>query len=235
MQKYIATVIAAGLMLSSGAALSLSAPNDANRLERQTAQSDLIFKGTITAIEYRNSTEGVPHTFVTYRVDNVVKGTYGARTLTLRFVGGVQKKGVIVRTLVASNAPAFATGQQDLLMMRGNGEVSCPLVQCALGRYRMEQGRVKTEVGGVIAKSNDGGAVVLSGGNARIASGGQAVKLSDGAIATPYSQAEFISLVRNVASQQRSSATRAKPIRSMDPSRPFNGTLPNVAAAPPSR
>ena len=110
MQKYIATVIAAGLMLSSGAALSLSSPNDANRLERQTAQSDLIFKGTITAIEYRNSREGIPHTFVTYRIDNVLKGAYGARTLTLRFVGGVQKKGVIVRTLVASNAPAFATG-----------------------------------------------------------------------------------------------------------------------------
>lgn len=235
MQKYIATAIAAGLMLSSGAALSLSAPNDASRLERQTAQSDFIFQGTITAITYRNSTEGVPHTFVTYRVDNVLKGAYGARTLTLRFVGGVEKKGVVVRTLVASNAPAFATGQQDLLMMRGNGEVSCPLVQCALGRYRMEQGRVKTEVGGVIARSNDGGAVVLSGGNARIASGGLAVKLADGTTATPYSQAEFVSLVRSVASQQRSSAARAKPIRSMDPSKPFNGTLPNVAAAPPSR
>ena len=235
MHKYLATAIAAGLMLSSGAALSLSAPDDASRLERQTSQSDLVFKGTITGIEYRNSSEGVPHTFVTYRVDNVLKGAYGAKTLTLRFVGGVQRKGVMVRTLVASNAPVFQLGHQDLLMMQGNGQRSCPLVQCALGRYRFEQGRVQTEVGGVIAGSSDGGAVVLSGNNARLASGGLAVKLAGGQTATPYSQAEFLALVRNVASQQRAAGLQAKPVRSMDPSRPFNGTLPNVAAAPPSR
>ncbi len=234
MYKHIAAAVALALMASSGAAMSQAKPANASQLEYQTAQSELVFKGTITGIRYRNSNEGIQHTFVTYRVDDVLKGAYGAKTVTLRFIGGVEKKGTVVRTLIASNAPAFGVGQQDLLMMKGNGESTCPLVQCAQGRYRFDQGRVKTEVGNVIAKQDNGAAVVLSGANARIASGGFAVKLPGGDVATPYSQGEFLSLVRSVIVQQGASA-KAKPIQSMDPTKPFNGALPNVAAAPSSR
>ena len=235
MYKRFTTMAATALFLAVGTAAAQDDPSGAAKLEYQTSKSDLVFVGTVANITYRNSYEGIPHTFVTYWVDQVLKGDFTDKKITLRFLGGVRKEGQIVRTLVASNAPRFADGQQDLLMVAKNGESSCPVVQCAEGRYRFDLGMVKTELGSVIAKLSDGGAIALSETDSHLASIGKSVEIEPGAYAKAYTQAEFASVVKNIAVQQGKSAEWPKPVRSADPSNPFKGTLPTVAGPPSAR
>lgn len=131
--------IGAVLALAAGAA-SAQTPIDTS-LVAFSSEADLVFQGTVTDIKYAPSIEGIPHTFVTYRVEEVLKGAYSAPTLTLRFIGGVKIEGNVMRRLSVSHAPRFETGHHDLLMVKDNTQVQCPLVQCAQGRFRFEIGR----------------------------------------------------------------------------------------------
>ena len=116
--------------------------------------ADFIFKGEVVDVSYRNSTparateSALPHTFVTYRIDQIFKGSIALPdptsdgrddppetpdTLTLRFLGGSAGDDDY---MLVSGTPLFDVGDTDVLMVGGNGHKICPLVRCMHGRYR---------------------------------------------------------------------------------------------------
>ena len=145
-------------ILSAAVLLGLSAPALAAHSEHvsneraQAAQADLVFVGSVASVDYRMSgkdgdSQRIPHTFVTYNVEDVLHGNAESKQLTLRFIGG---RGEKARFLSVSGQPMFDTGDRDLLMVADNGTSSCPLVDCSNGRYRFIQGKVFSEAGQAI-------------------------------------------------------------------------------------
>lgn len=112
------------------------------RTERQLVRdADLIFQGTVTRVEYRfssstASSKALPHTFVTFSVQSLLKGklTAGAKTLTLRFLGGPNLKGQYLRAL---DCPLFDVGDRDVVFVRRNNRNICPVAGWAQGRFRI--------------------------------------------------------------------------------------------------
>jgi len=76
----------------------------------------------------------IPHTFVTYKVREVLKGEGRERPITLRFMGGPDAAGGY---LAVQDVPRFEEGDEEALLLKGNGEVLCPLVRRGGGRYRI--------------------------------------------------------------------------------------------------
>jgi len=112
-------------------------------LERFIERSDQIVAGEILAIDYATSedlgsdTLSFPHTFVTVRVDDAIKGGQPGDVVTLRFGGGPVGDG---RILTGSDVPLFGVDDQVVLFVAGNGEQACPLVDCSAGLVRMSDG-----------------------------------------------------------------------------------------------
>lgn len=126
-------------------------------LDDAVRNAELVFEGEVIRIEYassRNNGQGgpdpdadgaedrgeLPHTFVTYRISENFKGNYQEETVTLRFLGGVDPTphpddGYEITEV--SRYPEFDVGDQDILFMKGNTELGCPLDNCANGRFRI--------------------------------------------------------------------------------------------------
>ena len=51
-------------------------------------QSQLVFEGTVTAIEARQNSQNRIHTYVTFEITDIIKGEYPSSIITLRFLGG---------------------------------------------------------------------------------------------------------------------------------------------------
>lgn len=133
------------------------------------SEADFIFKGRVINIAYRNSEgeplldpntggplldpngnpiyEGgtnIPHTFVTYQIEEVYKGrapqTFPGgppdSNVTLRFMGG-QSQTNTSDYLMVSNIPLFDVSDRDILFVNGNTEESCPLIDWFAGRFRI--------------------------------------------------------------------------------------------------
>jgi hypothetical protein len=102
--------------------------------------SDFIFQGVVTKVEYRMSdasskgTPQLPYTFVTYKIEKLVKGQNQQEFVTLRFLGGTDRNGNILQV---SDAPLFDVGDRDILFVSKNGKSICPLVECEQGRFRL--------------------------------------------------------------------------------------------------
>jgi hypothetical protein len=141
------------LALMAVQAAEAQSPSPAQRwtLDKAVERSGLIFEGTVTDIAFRDSDPqpdtdmGVPHTFVTYRVDDVVRGQLQSRRMTLRFLGGWSSQSGQIT--LAAGGPLFSVGDHDLLFVTGNGKAMCPLVGCELGRFRVQEGQVFTDKG----------------------------------------------------------------------------------------
>jgi hypothetical protein len=119
-------------------------------LARLLDASELAFFGEVVRIEHANSLgdsmhpNGLPHTFVTFRVDSTLRGA-STPFVTLRFLGGPDhSKGLVLR---ASHVPVFEVGSTDILFVRGNGQSMSPLVDPILGRLSVRDGRVLTASG----------------------------------------------------------------------------------------
>ncbi len=151
-------LIAAAVLLGVSAVASGAShgPLDAAKAARD---AELIFKGTVEAVDYAFSDVGdgtrpkIPHTFVTYRIEKTFKGSTDGDTVTLRFVGG---RGEEAAFLMVSGIPMFDVGDRDVLFVQRNGTSGCPLVDCANGRYRLIQGKVFTEEGQAIEQDTLG-------------------------------------------------------------------------------
>lgn len=102
--------------------------------------ADAVFEGTIESIRFVDSQavgaqRGVPHTFVTWRVERVFKGRVRGDRVTLRFFGGMDA--ARDRLLFTSDGVQPDVGDRDILLVAGNGAAECPIVGCANGRFRL--------------------------------------------------------------------------------------------------
>jgi hypothetical protein len=119
-------------------------------LDEMIREADFIFQGPVMNVQYKMSTQrGVntdvlPHTFVTYRIDRVFKGKAPAQTVTLRFLGG---RGEQATFLDPENFPLFDLQDYDILFVKGNTVLGCPLVRCEAGRFRAIQDLMYSESG----------------------------------------------------------------------------------------
>lgn len=136
-----ATAVAAGALTVSprlSAHASVGGDRESN-LRMYVEQSNLVLIGDVADVSYRNARiEGgggvLPHTIVTYRIRNVLRGKAPGETFVMRFVGGSDGQGHFTSV---SGVPMFQPGEQDLLFIANNGKNGCALVECEWGRYRI--------------------------------------------------------------------------------------------------
>jgi hypothetical protein len=132
----------------SAAAQFREPPDLAKRLEA----TSLVVEGVVEAIRHRDSAGPpeeyvvLPHTFVTYRITEMLRGNAEGGTITLRFLGGpAEADGHL---LVVPTIPVFNKGDTDILLITAaNGTAACPLAACSGGRFRVHDGRVYTDLG----------------------------------------------------------------------------------------
>jgi hypothetical protein len=141
---YLAICLSIGFSLEASAAVG-KPPS----LQELTQTSDLVFKGKVVDVGYKsstpqNSSEGIPHTFVTYQISEVLTGQYSNPTITLRFVGGPTGDGGF---LMVSHVPLFDVGDEDVLFVKDNTKSACPLVGCSDGRMRVINEKMYDEEG----------------------------------------------------------------------------------------
>jgi len=154
-----ATAIAIGALAPVGAALAHSGIDDKQPdLKTLAAQSALVVYGDVADISYANSrpTEeepnGVPHTFVTYKVRETLRGQ-AQGTIVLRFIGGADGRGGVY---METTTPVFARGQSDILFIKGGAPDDCPLVACVDGRFRVGGGGVYNGWGVPVVEARKG-------------------------------------------------------------------------------
>lgn len=126
------------------------------------AQSDLVFSGKVVSVEYKDSADGLPHTFVTYNVDQVISGRPDGAQVTLRFLGGRQQKGEVIRYLDVSETPEFQVGDTDVLFASKNNRSICPLAKCTSGRFRNLDGVLASDDGRAIIEKTDNSYAISS-------------------------------------------------------------------------
>ena len=102
-------------------------------------RADAVFAGDVRRIEYamsqvQSDDHALPFTFVTWRVDVAMRGVRAGQEFTARFLGGPLPNG---GALDVTEMPRFTVGQRDIVFIRRNGEIGCPLVDGALGRIQL--------------------------------------------------------------------------------------------------
>lgn len=104
-------------------------------LEEITDQAELIFTGGVVHSEVVLTKDGTfPFTFVTFHVDDVLKGEVEGDELTLRLDGGqLGQEAVFV-----DGMPEFEEGGTYLLFVRENGRLASPVVGWRQGQLRFE-------------------------------------------------------------------------------------------------
>jgi hypothetical protein len=142
-------------------------------------RAEAVFAGEVRRIEYAMSQPSgddpaLPFTFVTWRVDVAMRGVRAGQEFTARFLGGPLPDG---GALDVTEMPHFAVGDRDVLFIRRNGEIGCPLVDGARGRIQLAAaGRTldpaspssaNPELPAAVARAIDGAA--LAGSAARSA------------------------------------------------------------------
>ena len=90
-------------------------------LKESIQDSGLVFEGRVVEVENRVSTvlsdehARLPHTFVTYAVENVLKGKYDDNSITLRFIGGQDPE--TGDYLTVEGVPSFNLDDRDILFI----------------------------------------------------------------------------------------------------------------------
>jgi hypothetical protein len=118
--------------------------------DQLVSDAELIFQGTVTDTRSEwtgQGTERVVVTYVTFKIDDAMKGVPGG-TYTIRMLGGT----VDGETFEVADAPRFKAGDRDILFVEHNGNQFVPLVGIMHGRFH-----VQTDVAGhEIVVKNDG-------------------------------------------------------------------------------
>ncbi|MEM7437029.1 MAG: hypothetical protein AAF436_17885 [Myxococcota bacterium] len=124
-------------------------------IDEAMRRSDLVFEGEVVDVQYANAvdngvgepaaedgkTNGLPHTFVTYRMAEVFTNNQSEETFTLRFAGGVDTESAPDYDILSvAQHPHFDIGDRDILFVKGNEHALCPLDRCSNGRYRVLSG-----------------------------------------------------------------------------------------------
>lgn len=101
------------------------------------SRAEVIFQGSVTDVRSQWVGEGGQRrivTYVTFKVDDAIKGSPGA-TYTIRMLGGT----VDGQTMEVSDSPKFKKGDRDFLFVEHNGQQFIPLVGIMHGRFRVER------------------------------------------------------------------------------------------------
>lgn len=156
MNKKLMHTLMLGGALWAGQAMSHHVVNNLD-VGNMAEEADAVIHGTVVDIKYRDSEgaknqPGIPHTFVTFSVEDVLSGDVVGKTLTLRFMGGPTKNG---GSMMSNQVPKFNLGDQDILFVRDNGIAECPLVECANGRFRVVDDKMFNEYGQQIVQDNN--------------------------------------------------------------------------------
>ncbi|MGI8891145.1 MAG: hypothetical protein ACR2G0_10245 [Chthoniobacterales bacterium] len=120
------------------------------RFDDLVDRAQVIFEGEVTNLQSQWIGEGSEHrivTFVTFKVDDALKGEPGA-TYSMRMLGGT----VDGQTMKVTDAPEFKVGDHDVLFVENNGKQFIPLVGIMHGRFRVQKGQNSQE----ILATNDG-------------------------------------------------------------------------------
>jgi hypothetical protein len=105
--------------------------------EQLVSQAEFIFQGTVTEVKSMWSGEATQRhiqTYVTFKIDDAIKGEPGA-TYTIGLLGGT----VDGETMEVSDTPKFKVGDRDVLFVEHNGEQFVPLVGINYGRFHVQQ------------------------------------------------------------------------------------------------
>jgi hypothetical protein len=105
--------------------------------DQLVSRAQIIFEGEVTGLQSQWIGEGAQHrivTFVTFKVDEALKGDPGA-SYSIRMLGGT----VDGRTMEVTDAPKFTVGDHDLLFVENNGSQFIPLVGIQHGRFRVQK------------------------------------------------------------------------------------------------
>jgi hypothetical protein len=150
LRKQVWCLLLAGT-LQSGVSSVEAASLDPVSPRQLVEQADLIFAGVVADVQYRNSDisgpddVALPHTFVTFAVENVLKGSVANGShITLRFEGGRAGQN---KAMLVPGIPLFDVGDRDILFVKGNGAVPCPLVGWEQGRFRNINNTIYTDGG----------------------------------------------------------------------------------------
>ncbi len=143
---FLATLVAVGVGIA-GAALAHGSYDrgQISDIASLADQANLVFIGRVSRVDYRMSRPrskdevALPHTVVTYSIQDVLRGEVRDKTFSMVFIGGSDGRG---RFLDVSGVPQFQPGEQDLLFVTGNGAEGCALVHCEWGRFRILDGGV---------------------------------------------------------------------------------------------
>jgi len=162
-------------------------PPDFDGLVRR---AEVIFEGEVTGLQSQWIGEGAEHrivTFITFKVDETLKGDAGA-TYTMRMLGGT----VDGETMAVTDAPKFKVGDHDLLFVEHNGSQFVPLVGIQHGRFRIQ-------------KDQAGNDTVVTGEGQPLADVSQ-LGINEGAVAknkAPLSLRDFKAAVQTRLRQQQ--------------------------------
>src|SRR5689334_888466 len=107
------------------------------RFDELVSRAQIIFEGEVTGLQSQWIGEGAQHrivTFVTFKVDDTLKGDAGT-TYSIRMLGGT----VDGRTMEVTDAPKFKVGDHDFLFVENNGSQFIPLVGIQHGRFHVQK------------------------------------------------------------------------------------------------
>ena len=128
-------------------------------VSRQVDEADLIFVGTVTETKAVPTKDGsFAWTYVTLSVDETLKGSSSAPTLTLRMAGGRVGDSVYE----VAGGPAFKEGGRHVLFILGNDRNGIPLSGGPQGKLNLvshpvtQEEIVVDEIGYVIDGVRDG-------------------------------------------------------------------------------
>src|SRR6476469_10792360 len=175
------------LVLLAALALSLPALHATTVIpptfDQLVTEADTIFEGTVTGVRSEWAGQGTERhivSFVTFKIEDTMKGTLGAE-YTIRMFGGT----VDGQTVEVTDAPRFKVGDRDILFVTHNGTQFIPLVGIMHGRFHVQP----DESGANEQIAKDNGAAVSN-----VAKLGQD---EDGAVSgKAMSKAEFKAAIR---------------------------------------
>lgn len=138
---YFALALGAMLALVPGArSTTVIAPT----FDQLVDDAETIFQGSVTGVQSLWVGEGAQRhivTYVTFLVEDAVKGTAGP-TYTMRMFGGT----VDGMTMAVSDAPKFNVGDRNILFVEHNGTQFIPLVGIMHGQFRVDHDPAGNEV-----------------------------------------------------------------------------------------
>jgi hypothetical protein len=140
-------ILCVGLAAASVRATTVVPPT----FDQLVSDAELIFQGTVTGAQSQWAGEGNERnivTYVTFRVDDTIKGAPG-KSYTIRMLGGT----IDGETAEVADAPRFKTGDRDILFVENNGSQFIPLVGIMHGRFH-----VQTDASGREIVTKDSGA-----------------------------------------------------------------------------